>query len=178
MSDLIDRQEAIEIVDFECGEWRGLAETIEKRLSGLSSVQLSFSQGQENDLISRQAAIDAVNNLTYPSSLMDVKRILVDLPSAQPASQWNPVKTRPMTEEERQEYSERFGYDIEYEDAVMFECKMPDDGQEILVSYRHWISMDKCEIDDGCYGLEGNGDWEDVIAWMPLPEPYREEGDK
>ena len=36
------------------------------------------------DLISRQAAIDAVNNLTYPSSLVDVKRILVDLPSAQP----------------------------------------------------------------------------------------------
>lgn len=35
------------------------------------------------DLISRQAAIDAVNNLTYPSSLVDVKRILVDLPSAQ-----------------------------------------------------------------------------------------------
>ena len=37
-----------------------------------------------SDLISRQDAIDAVNNLTYPSSLMDVKRILVDLPSVQP----------------------------------------------------------------------------------------------
>ena len=37
-----------------------------------------------NDSISRQAAIDAVNNLTYPSSLVDVKRELVDLPSAYP----------------------------------------------------------------------------------------------
>lgn len=36
------------------------------------------------DNISRQAAIDAVNNLTYPSSLVDVKRELVDLPSAEP----------------------------------------------------------------------------------------------
>ena len=36
-----------------------------------------------DDLISRQQAIDAVNNLTYPSSIVDVKRILVDLPSAQ-----------------------------------------------------------------------------------------------
>ena len=35
-------------------------------------------------LIDRQAAIDAVNNLTYPSSLVDVKRILVDLPPVQP----------------------------------------------------------------------------------------------
>ena len=43
----------------------------------------------ETDLISRQAAIDAVNNLTYPSSLVDVKRILVDLPSAQPERMTN-----------------------------------------------------------------------------------------
>lgn len=39
-----------------------------------------------DDLISRQAAIDAVNSLTYPSSLMDVKRKLIELPSAQPAT--------------------------------------------------------------------------------------------
>lgn len=37
-----------------------------------------------NDLIYRQAAINAVNSLTYPSSLVDVKRKLVDLPSVQP----------------------------------------------------------------------------------------------
>lgn len=34
-----------------------------------------------SDLISRQAAIDEVNALTYPSSLVDVKRKLVGLPS-------------------------------------------------------------------------------------------------
>ena len=37
-----------------------------------------------SDLISRQAAIEAVNSLTYPSSLVDVKRKLADLPPAQP----------------------------------------------------------------------------------------------
>jgi len=37
-----------------------------------------------NDLISRQAAIEAVNSLTYPSSLMDVKRKLIELPPAEP----------------------------------------------------------------------------------------------
>ena len=37
-----------------------------------------------NDYISRQAAIDAVNKLTYPSDLMDVKRSLVNIPPAEP----------------------------------------------------------------------------------------------
>lgn len=30
---------------------------------------------------------------------------------------WNVIKKRPMDEEERREWSERLGYDIEYEDA-------------------------------------------------------------
>lgn len=38
----------------------------------------------DKDTIYRQMAIDAVNDLTYPSSLVDVKRKLVQLPSAQP----------------------------------------------------------------------------------------------
>lgn len=37
-----------------------------------------------SDLINRQKAIDEINKLEYPSSLVDVKRIIVDLPSAQP----------------------------------------------------------------------------------------------
>lgn len=36
------------------------------------------------DLISKQKAIEAVNSLTYPSSLMDVKRKLIELPPAEP----------------------------------------------------------------------------------------------
>ena len=43
--------------------------------------------------------------------------------------------------------------------------------------------MDICEIDGGLYGLEGNGDWDDIVAWMPFkrPEPWKrdaEEGDE
>lgn len=89
--------------------------------------------------------------------------------------QWIPIKMRPMDEEEREYWEDHFGYELADEDAVLFDCKMPDDGQEILVSYHKWISMDKCEVDDGCYGLEGNGDWDGVVAWMPLPEIYRGE---
>lgn len=97
------------------------------------------------------------------------------LKDAQSERKWIPVKMRPMDSEEREYWEDQFGEELEDEDAVMFDCLMPEDGQEILVSYRKWISMDKCEIYGGCYGLEENGDWEYVIAWMPLPEPYKGE---
>ncbi len=39
MRDLISRQAAIDIVEFECGEWSGLARTIVKALEQLPSAQ-------------------------------------------------------------------------------------------------------------------------------------------
>lgn len=100
---------------------------------------------------------------------------LFDAPTVAKHGHWIPVKFRPMDSEEREYWEEQIGEELADADAVMFDCPMPEDGQEILVSYRKWISMDKCEIDGGCYGLEGNGDWDGVIAWMPLPEPYEVE---
>ncbi len=54
-------------------------------------------QTTNTDTISRQAAIDAVISLTYPSSLVDVKRKLVDLPPAQPErikGHWIPMERK------------------------------------------------------------------------------------
>ena len=133
-----------------------------------------------NDLISRRAAIDALcdncNHVEAACPHYPCKQYIAieNLPSTQPELKWIPVKMRPMDEEEREYWEDHFGYELTDEDAVLFDCQMPDDEQEILVSYRKWINMDKCEIDDGCYGLEGNGDWDGVVAWMPLPEPYEE----
>ena len=127
------------------------------------------------DVISRQVAINDLQGKD-PSQIWDTADIEVwvnALPSAQPEPKWIPVKFRPMDSEEREYWGEQFGEELADEDAVMFDCPMPEDGQEILVSYRKCISMDKCEIDGGCYGLEGNGDWDGVIAWMPQPEPYK-----
>ena len=137
-----------------------------------------------SDLISRQAAIDVLdafqvkieNGEEYSYSWARMR--MSELPSAQPERKWIPVKTRPMTEEERQEYSERLGYDIEYEEAVICECKMPDDGQEVWVCSKCGnVWQDTCVVEEGI-GLEENGDWLDIVAWMPFdkPEPYREEG--
>lgn len=89
--------------------------------------------------------------------------------------QWIPVKMIPMGEEERAYWSEHIGYDVEYEGAVKFDCKMPDDGQEIWVQTKNGgVYEDVCEDDGGWFGLEGNGDWLDIVAWMPkyIPEPW------
>lgn len=73
------------VIDDDIGYFR--LEPFEEIFKGVTwedgPVQFRKRGALMDDLISRQAAIDAVNNLTYPSSLVDVKRILVDLPSAQ-----------------------------------------------------------------------------------------------
>lgn len=88
-------------------------------------------------------------------------------------SEWIPVKYRPMTEEEKKDYAERTGYDIEDLDT-MLDCPLPEDGETVLITDR----LGNVEVDtfindcDGCY-FECNDDMEDVKAWMPLPEPYK-----
>ena len=91
------------------------------------------------------------------------------------AQQWIPVKIRPMTTEERKYYSDHWGMDVEYYDAVMFDGQMPNDGQTVWVTTKCGnVFQDVCEDDDGYIGLEGNGYWDDIVAWMPVyvPEPY------
>ena len=57
--------------------------------------------------------------------------------------------------------------------AYILDCPMPEEGQEILVSFNGIVDMDVCCYDEGWY-LDNRGDWTDVDAWMPLPEPYKE----
>ena len=125
-----------------------------------------------DDTISRQAAIEIAKGHWYKP---DIAGALAELPSVQPDPKWRPIKTRPMDEEERQEWSEKLGYDIEYEEAVIY-SNLPDDGEEVLICYK-WghVCIDTFrQEEEGCY-FEGGGDMDGVIAWMPLPEPYKGE---
>ena len=90
---------------------------------------------------------------------------------------WIPVTARPMDEEERKEWSEKLGYDIEYDEALIYTSQLPDDGQEVLVCGRYggrWIDRFENDPDYGCCFAE-NGDMDGIVAWMPLPEPPKEE---
>ena len=95
------------------------------------------------------------------------------------SNEWIPVTTRPMTEVEEKDACERLGVDhLDDYEKRMFTCPLPDDGQEILIS-THWgVRLDTCDYDpDYGFGLEENGDWDGVLAWMPLPKPYEKEGE-
>lgn len=87
-------------------------------------------------------------------------------------SPWIPLKTRPMTEEECTYYRDLSEYEAE-----LFDCPLPDDGQEVLVSWGGNVCIDTFVHDDsdGCY-FEGV-EIDDVEAWMPLPEPYKAESE-
>ena len=46
MTDLISRQDAIDIVEFECGEWIGLARTIIKSLENIPQEETERKRGK------------------------------------------------------------------------------------------------------------------------------------
>ena len=83
---------------------------------------------------------------------------------------WIPVKTRPMTEEEKEYYSE---YLFEG-NGLIYECPLPEDGQEVLVTSKYG-SVDKTTFCTDCGNyFENYEDYDEVIAWQPLPEPFKE----
>lgn len=94
---------------------------------------------------------------------------------------WIPVTYRPMTEEEAKKFCEELGIkegSLEDWEKRVFTCRLPDDGQEILTSFGKYVREDICSWDEYGCGLENNGDWDGIDAWMPKPEPYKKEGNK
>lgn len=92
---------------------------------------------------------------------------------------WTIITSRPMTDEEVEEYNERTGYGLEPGDGVIYTCELPEDGQEVLVYniYGRGVSVDTfCDDVDGCY-FEEHGEMDGIVAWMPLPEPPEVEAD-
>lgn len=80
------------------------------------------------------------------------------------AMQWIPIKFKETTDED--------GFDKE-EYPIMLDCSTPEDGQEILVCTDNgYVMFDTFFNDDGCY-LDSGYDLEEIVAWMPLPEPYK-----
>lgn len=77
---------------------------------------------------------------------------------------WIPVRFRETTDED--------GIDKE-EFPLIIDCHMPEDGEEIIVTYKNGtVAQDTCFNDDGYY-LDSGNDWlDDVLAWQPLPERY------
>ena len=68
---------------------------------------------------------------------------------------WITVITRPLTEED--------------------DGELPQDGQEVLITTKYgYVEKTTFYTDMGCY-FEQFEDEDDVLAWMPLPKPYKKE---
>lgn len=112
----------------------------------------------ENDLISRQAAINALGNaglINYAATgssngLIHAMNVIKGLPTAQPTARWIPVS---------ENLPKKEGYFFVTDEAAGM--------AETLID--KYIRCD-------------DGEWvwlysQNVIAWMPLPEAYEEEQD-
>lgn len=126
--------------------------------------------------ISRQTAIEAIwdgTNMDIYTS--EVKEILEGLPPVQPKTktEWIPTKWHKVTDEER----EREGYSKEI--TFMLDGSMPSDEQEVLICLKNgYVEKDTCYYGEDGYFTDNGYDWiEDIVAWMPLPEPYKAESE-
>ena len=125
------------------------------------------------DLISRADAIRWVKTECNPygkptldyDSWLKVIEHLKKMPSELPSTEaeWIPFKKRPLTDEEKQEYPDW---------TYIFDCPLPDDEEEILLSNGKYVWTDTFINDGECY-LDGGDDIDDGMAWMPLPKPYK-----
>lgn len=88
--------------------------------------------------------------------------------------EWIPTKWHKITEEERER--ECYPKDLQ----IILDCQMPNDDEEVLVTVKGrngnlYVGNDTCYYDGSYYSLDSGYDWvDDVVAWMPLPEPYKE----
>lgn len=86
------------------------------------------------------------------------------LEALQNEQRWIPFKKRPMTDEEREEYPDW---------VYIFDCPLPEDEEEILLTNGVHVWTDTFINDGECY-LDGGDDIDDDMAWMPMPKPYIE----
>ena len=101
---------------------------------------------------------------------MAIKALEQEPSSSENPNKWIPVKWHEITDEERKENN----YPKDW--ACFLDSIMPYDGQRILVTTKGgYVELDECYSDDGqTFSLDSGYDWvDDVVAWMPLPEPYK-----
>lgn len=147
-------------------------EDLVKKLRYLATVYKVCGNESTNEYRLAVEAADAIEEL---SKMLD-EEVEVNTALECNVPVWVPITTRPMTEEERKETSERIGYDLGDDEAVVFTSQLPEDDQVVLTLNRYKVvNIDTFENDPdyGCSFYE-NGDMDGIIAWMPLPNLPKE----
>lgn len=166
MNDLISRQEGIR------GDIERLPSAQSQNTCENTCENTCDFTRLSNDLISRQALCEyALNQKDKSVTPNDIMRF----PSAQPEPHWIPVSERKPSEEERKEWIDKNLDGIGY----LYPC---------LVTRYSSINPDRTK--NNPYVAKHYYDGEDfvnngeevcseyIIAWMPLPEPYKEDSEE
>ena len=111
--------------------------------------------------------IEFAMKCNMPEMVAGMRQIASVIEEQPKIGEWIPIKYHETTDDD--------GIDKNIY-PLFLDCKMPDNGQDILICTKGGlIGYDTCFDDDGYY-LDSSFDWiDDVVAWMPLPEPYRTE---
>ncbi|MDD6638464.1 MAG: hypothetical protein PUE81_06785 [Lachnospiraceae bacterium] len=111
--------------------------------------------------------IEFAMKCNMPAMVAGMRQIASIIENQPKIGEWIPIKYHETTDDD--------GIDKNIY-PLFLDCKMPDNGQDILICTKGGlIGYDTCFDDDGYY-LDSSFDWiDDVVAWMPLPEPYRTE---
>ncbi|MBP5597206.1 MAG: hypothetical protein J6Y02_17620 [Pseudobutyrivibrio sp.] len=120
-----------------------------------------------DDCVSREQAIVQLSIDLSEIELPRIKDSLDKLPPVIPTQSWILIERRDLTQEEKEFYSSLYGDEPEY----MIESRMPNDGEEVLVSAGGIVFKDNFSRDD--FDFE-NISIDEIDAWMPLPQPYKE----
>lgn len=166
----------LDCVEFE----RDFDEILDLALAGYEQKvnnAISTLDGNKNDMVYRQQAIDAVRAsydeiLDFKSTgrtvADSVEDILSELPAAKSEYYWRQFKTRPLTEEEKEMHP-----DID----LILDCDLPKNGQKILITVNepgHEPVQTDVFCDDGECSLDSLYEiGTEATAWMPSPEPYK-----
>ena len=158
MADLIEKRSPQERLIIA----KTLIESVLDDLPSAQPTQTNTPNALESlDCISRQAAIDALHmHLMYRMGTDSNKKRLDDwinsLPSAQPEQRWIPCSER-LPEDGRQV--------LVYARSVHYALAKYDEMREADGTYKkQWVTFDAWKP---FYTIK------EVIAWMPLPEPYK-----
>ena len=121
-----------------------------------------------DDCVSIQAVKEGMIKYGFHAPDMTITEYIEDeLLPVTPTQKWIPVERREPTQEEKEEYLSAYGEELGY----MVESRMPDDGEEVLVSAGSSVLIDVFSYE---YFDFENISVDEIEAWMPLPKPYKE----
>ena len=146
--DTISRQAAIDVASRECHEWRGIFSDIEQGLKELPSVHSELAKYSPKLDNENGELISRQAAIWIASGYCHPTNIAKELAKL-PSVQPEP-KWIPCSE------------------------RLPEGNGQFLISTRNWIVY----VAKYAFGKWQGFFNKNCIAWMPLPEPYREDGEK